>query len=348
MADQKVSDLPALNGADVDVADLLYIVDSSAGSAGSKKITIGQFQIIPYTGSTANTVLYLNGSKIPTSSSALTFDGTDFATTGKVTATKLVPTGNAAAGNGMYLPTTNTLAWSTNGSERFRIGSSGEFGLAGANYGTSGQVLASQGAGAAPVWANAATGDAVLANNNAFTGANTFYNGTGQTFGTGTSTQDGIVLAGRAGGSSSYRVTLTPTTLSANRTLTLPNATDTLAVLGTAQSFTATQTFKGLTDTVYTISDGAAFEIDPANGSIQVVTLGASRTPAATNFAAGQSVLLGIDDGTAYTITWSTINPTWVTPGGAASAPTLATSGYTWILFWKVSTTIYATLVGSP
>lgn len=39
---------------------------------------------------------------------------------------------------------------------------------------------------------------------------------------TGTSTQDGILLAGRAGGSSSYRVTLTPAALSASRTLTLP------------------------------------------------------------------------------------------------------------------------------
>lgn len=59
--------------------------------------------------------------------------------------------------------------------------------------------------------------------NNAFTGANTFYNATGQTFGTATSTQDGLILAGRAGGSSSYRVTLTPPTLSASRTLTLPD-----------------------------------------------------------------------------------------------------------------------------
>lgn len=117
---------------------------------------------------------------------------------------------------------------------------------------------------------------------------------------------------------------------------------------GTATTFTAQQTFKELKDTVHTITDGAAFEIDPANGSIQVVTLGASRTPAATNFEAGQVVLLGIDDGSAYSITWSTVNPTWVKVGGTGSAPTLATTGYTWILLWKVSTTIYATEVGKP
>lgn len=38
------------------------------------------------------------------------------------------------------------------------------------------------------------------------------------------STQDAVVVAGRAGGTSSYAVTITPTTLSASRTVTLPNA----------------------------------------------------------------------------------------------------------------------------
>jgi len=81
--------------------------------------------------------------------------------------------------------------------------------------------------------------------NNNFTGANTFYNSSGQVFGTGTTSQDGIILAGRAGGSSSYRATLTPTTLTGNQSLTLPDATSTLAVLGLAQTFTATQTLTG-------------------------------------------------------------------------------------------------------
>lgn len=89
-----------------------------------------------------------------------------------------------------------------------------------------------------------AGGDVTAAGNNAFTGANTFYNATGQIFGTATSTQDGIKLTGRAGGSSSYRVTLTPATLASSTTLTLPNVNDTLATIGTAQTFTAAQTFR--------------------------------------------------------------------------------------------------------
>ena len=43
----------------------------------------------------------------------------------------------------------------TNNAERFVIGSSGQFGVAGANYGTAGQVLKSGGASAAPTWGSA-------------------------------------------------------------------------------------------------------------------------------------------------------------------------------------------------
>lgn len=88
-----------------------------------------------------------------------------------------------------------------------------------------------------------ANGDAVLANNNAFTGANTFYNATGQTFGR-TATQDGFVIGGANNGSSSYRITFAPAALSSSTTLTFPNVTSTVAVLGTAQTFTAAQTFR--------------------------------------------------------------------------------------------------------
>ena len=49
--------------------------------------------------------------------------------TGTVTGSKFVPTGNVTTGNGMYLPTTNTLAFSTNGAEVFRLDASGNAGL---------------------------------------------------------------------------------------------------------------------------------------------------------------------------------------------------------------------------
>jgi hypothetical protein len=89
---------------------------------------------------------------------------------------------------------------------------------------------------------------------------------------------------------------------------------------------------------VFTITDGASVDINPANGGIQLWTLGASRTPTATNMVAGQSVTLLIDDGTAYTITWTSIGVVWL---DSASAPTLQTTGYTIIELFEVGTTVY-------
>ena len=47
---------------------------------------------------------------------------------------------------------TDTILFDTAGSERFRVGSAGQLGIGGATYGTSGQVLTSGGASAAPTW----------------------------------------------------------------------------------------------------------------------------------------------------------------------------------------------------
>lgn len=164
----------------------------------------------------------------------------------------------------------------------------------------------------------------------------------------------------------------------ANLVSSAPGALDTLnelaAALGNDANFATTMTNAlagkastghthasftnlGLTDPVitgtiaediYTIVDGAAFEINPRNGSIQMITLGASRTPKATNMVNGESVTLAVDDGTAYTLTW-----TDATFGGAGvkwlggSAPTLATTGYTWITLWKVGGQVYGSCPGS-
>jgi hypothetical protein len=94
-------------------------------------------------------------------------------------------------------------------------------------------------------------------------------------------------------------------------------------------------------ENVFTITDGPSVDLNPANGTIQVWTLGASRSPTATSFVDGQSMTLMINDGSAFTITWPSV--TWV--GG--TAPTLATTGFTVIELWEVGSVLYGASVGN-
>ena len=58
-----------------------------------------------------------------------------------------------------YYHSDDSMRFNTNGdNERLRIANTGAFGLSGANYGSSGQVLTSQGSGSAPQWATPAGG----------------------------------------------------------------------------------------------------------------------------------------------------------------------------------------------
>lgn len=123
--------------------------------------------------------------------------------------------------------------------------------------------------------------------------------------------------------------TLTGTETYTNKNLTAPTISDPV-LQGTP------------VEDIFTIPDGAGYTIEPANGSTQLWTLGANRTPTLTSIAAGESVRLGVDDGAAYTLTLSGV--TWRNNG--ASAPTLKTSGYTWILIENVGGTLYADLLG--
>ena len=133
-------------------------------------------------------------------------------------------------------------------------------------------------------------------------------------------------------------------TISNTGTLTLPTSTDTLVGKATTDTLTnKTLTNPGMVGTVvediFAITDGNA-DLSPANGSIQTWTLGANRTPVVpTNWTAGQAITLMIDDGSAYSITWTAIPVVWLSGGGAA--PVLATSGYTKVVLWKVGSVYY-------
>lgn len=112
------------------------------------------------------------------------------------------------------------------------------------------------------------------------------------------------------------------------------------ATSGTASGLTLSD---GYTEEVFTVT-GTTPALSPTNGSIQTWALSGNSTPTAGTWAAGQSMTLMIDDGTAYTINWATLAVVWKT--NAAAAPTLQTTGMTAIQFWKVGTVIYGARVG--
>lgn len=115
-------------------------------------------------------------------------------------------------------------------------------------------------------------------------------------------------------------------------------------VFGTDPTLSGAVLNNGYTEEVFAVT-GTIPALSPTNGSIQTWTLSGNSTPTAGTWAAGQSITLMIDDGSAFTITWTSLAVTWKTDEGAA--PTLNTTGFTAISLWKVGTTIYGARVGN-
>jgi len=74
---------------------------------------------------TANGIIYAPNTTTLASGSGISFDGTNFSTTGSATATRFVPSGSTVATNGMYLSAANTLNFSTNSTNRLTLTSAG-------------------------------------------------------------------------------------------------------------------------------------------------------------------------------------------------------------------------------
>ena len=93
-----------------------------------------------------------------------------------------------------------------------------------------------------------------------------------------------------------------------------------------------------VSETVYALSGTA---LNPANGGIQTKTL-AANTTFTDALDSGESLVLQLEAGASYTVTWPTMQ--WVTSGGNV-APTLTAKDT--LVFWKVSTTLYGAYTGS-
>jgi hypothetical protein len=106
----------------------------------------------------------------------------------------------------------------------------------------------------------------------------------------------------------------------------------------TTSTNTQTLTNKTIRDTVYALS-GTAF--DATNGAVQTKTL-AANTTFTDSLTSGDAIVLQLEAGASYTVTWPTMQ--WVTSGGNV-APTLTAKDT--LVFWKVSTTLYGAYTGS-
>jgi len=123
-------------------------VGIGTASPAAKLDVVGTAQIssnLTLSGGTASGILYLNGSKVATSGSALVFDGTNLGVgtsspDALLTVNTIASFGAGAAATpsiaakgdlntGIYFPAADTLAASTGGGERMRINSSGNVGI---------------------------------------------------------------------------------------------------------------------------------------------------------------------------------------------------------------------------
>lgn len=100
----------------------------------------------------------------------------------------------------------------------------------------------------------------------------------------------------------------------------------------------------GYTEEIFVVT-GTTPALSPANGSIQTWALTGNSTPTAGTWNSGQSITLMVNDGTAFTITWTALSITWINNAGAA--PTLSLTGFTTIALWKVGSVIYGAFVGN-
>ena len=180
--------------------------------------------------------------------------------------------------------------------------------------GTNGQAMTTDGSGNLGFSSVVSTGSS-----NTFTAAQTF-RAANAVRSEAASTQDAIVIAGRAGGTSSYASTLTPTTLSANRTVTIPDETFTVGYIGAPQS----------TNTTVAASD-AGKHIYFTGGSTATLTVNTNST---TAIDVGTVILVVNNNSGNLTISGAGV--TFQLANGATGNRTVATKGMATML--KVAT----------
>lgn len=112
-------------------------------------------------------------------------------------------------------------------------------------------------------------------------------------------TQDSVIIAGRAGGTTSLGVTITPTTLTANRTATFPDVTGNVAVIAGTLAVASGKTFTASNTLTLAGTDSTTMTFPSTSATI-------ARTDAAQTFTGAQTL----------------------TPAAAVAATAASTAGY--------------------
>lgn len=139
-------------------------------------------------------------------------------------------------------------------------------------------------------------------------------------------TQDGVAIVGRAGGTSSFDVTITPTTLGADRTFTLPNVSGTAITTGNLTDITTVGTLSSgsipatlLTGTVASARISGSYTGITAVGTLS--GLSSSGTISGTNYTASSNN---------YYVTNSSSSGTLIDNGNLGYTGANADSGMPW------------------
>lgn len=136
------------------------------------------------------------------------------------------------------------------------------------------------------------------------------------------STQDAVVVAGRAGGTSSYAVTLTPTTLTANRTATFPDESFTVGFRNVPAVGTKTSSYQ------LAVGDVGKYVQIGSGGSITIPT---------STFAEGDVISLFNNTSGSITITCSAPTAYIAGTDTIKTSMTLATRGVATVLFYSAT-----------